>query len=229
MTAPETPRERARRLLAEHAARGDATGWFEAVYAAADGRPDEVQWADLAPNPHVVQWLDRETGLDREPAAGAGRRALDVGCGLGDTAEHLAARGFAVDAFDVSQSAVAWCRRRFPGSAVAYRAADLLDPPPEWRGAFDLVVEVYTLQVLPPALRRRAQASLAGLLAPGGRLLVVCRGREPAEPEGQMPWPLTVAELAAFDGLGLARESFEDFLDDEDPPVRRLRAVWRLI
>ena len=38
-----------------------------------------------------------------------------------------------------------------------------------------------------------------------------------------MPWPLTAREVRAlFDGLELV--SFEDYVDDEDPPVRRLRA-----
>jgi hypothetical protein len=37
----------------------------------------------------------------------------------------------------------------FPQSAVDYRVADLFDAPSEWRGAFDLVHELYTLQALP--------------------------------------------------------------------------------
>jgi len=36
-----------------------------------------------------------------------------------------------------------------------------------------------------------------------GLLLIVARGRESSEPEGQMPWPLTRAELSAFAVAGL--------------------------
>lgn len=61
---------------------------------------------------------------------------------------------------------------------------------------------------------------------PGGRLLVLCCAREPHEPEGQLPWPLTRAELDAFHAHGLAEVSVESFLDAEDPPVRRLRALY---
>jgi len=213
-----TDRRRARALAQESLGRGDAVGWFEALYAEAARGEAIVPWADLAPNPHVLAWLEREA-----PRPG---RALDVGTGLGDTAEELARRGFAVVAFDVSPSAVRAARERFPQTSVDYRAADLLRLPADLAGAFDLVVECYTLQVLPPALRAEAAAAVRRALAPGGTLLVVARGREPHEPEGEMPWPLTRAEVEAV-GAGLEAVSFEDFRDDEDPPVRRFRAVFR--
>ena len=212
-------RTRARRLARESLERGDATGWFETLYAEAGRGEAVVPWADLAPNPHVVEWLDREA-----PPAG---RALDVGTGLGDTAADLARRGFAVVAFDVSATAVAAARRRFPTSQIDWQVADLLRLPGAWTGAFDLVVECYTLQVLPPEVRPTAAAALARALAPGGCLLVVARGREPHEPRGEMPWPLTRGEVEAIGGRELRLESFEDFTDREEPPVRRFRAAFR--
>jgi hypothetical protein len=60
-------------------------------------------------------------------------------------------------------------------------------------------------------------------------LLLIARGREPSDPEGQMPWPLTRAELSAFTAVGLEELSFEDFLDLEgpaDPSVRRFRVLY---
>ncbi len=81
--------------------------------------------------------------------------------------------------------------------------------------------------MLPPEARAQAIAGLQRTLAPGGALLVVARGREPEEPPGQMPWPLTRAEVEAIAAPGLALVSFEDFLDAEDPPVRRFRALFR--
>ena len=217
--AAMTDRTRARRLAFESLERGDATGWFETLYAEADRGEAVVPWADLAPNPHVVEWLDREA-----PPAG---RALDVGTGLGDTAHDLARRGFAVVAFDVAETAVEAARRRFPTSQINWRVADLLALPHELAGGFDLVVECYTLQVLPPEVRPAAAAQLVRAVAPGGRLLVVARGRESHEPRGEMPWPLTRGEVEAIGGRELRLESFEDFLDREDPPVRRLRTVFR--
>jgi SAM-dependent methyltransferase len=172
------------------------------------------------PNPNVIQWLDQHQ------VAGAGRKALKIGCGLGDDAEELARRGFRTTAFDISASAIAWCRGRFPQSPVAYVVADLFRAPREWRGKFDFVLESYTLQVLPPSLRRAAINHIAAFVAPHGTLLVVSRGREPDEPQGNMPWPLTMEELTAFLRLGLKQVSFEDYLDDEEPPVRRFRVAY---
>ncbi len=212
-------RTRARTLAAESIAAGDAVGWFERLYAEAARGDAVVPWVDRAPNPHVVGWLDRE-----RPRPG---RALDVGTALGDTAEELARRGFAVVAFDVSPTAIAQARGRVPETTVDYRTLDLLHLPADLVAAFDLVIECYTLQVLPPAARRRAVAALRRTLAPGGLLLIVARGREADQPEGQMPWPLTRAELEAIASGDLALLSFEDFVDDEDPPVRRFRAAFR--
>lgn len=213
-------RQKARELARKHIEAGDALGWFEAVYAGAHGEASNIPWADLAPNPNMVDWL--EAGAIR----GQGLRALKIGCGLGDDAEELAGRGFVTTAFDISKTAISWCRRRFPGSPVAYRVCDLFDAPVEWRGAFDLVVESYTLQVLPPSLRPEAVRRIAAFTAPGGTLLVIARGRNPDDPPGAMPWPLVREELAAFENAGLKNLGLEDYFDNEDPPVRRFRAVY---
>jgi SAM-dependent methyltransferase len=216
-----TARDEARRLAAESIARGDATGWFEELYRRAGGSWDRIPWAELAPNPWLVEWLGT-------PAArSAGGAALVAGCGLGDDAETLARAGFSVLAFDVSETAIRACRARFPASRVEYAVADLLAPPSQWSRRFDLVFESYTLQVLPPAERRAAIRSLASLLSPGGRLLVLCRGRDPGDPVGELPWPLLREELDRACELGLEEVSFESFLDAEIPPVRRFRALYQ--
>jgi SAM-dependent methyltransferase len=214
-------RRRARELASSHLAQGDALDWFEPLYVEAAGVATNIPWADLRPNPNFVEWCDRK------PPEGHGRSALVVGCGLGDDAEFLASRGFRVTAFDVSPTAVAWCRRRFPHSAVRYEAADLLAPLATWRQAFDFVFEAYTLQVLPPALRGQAIARLVDMVKPGGTLIVICRGRKPGEAEGQMPWPLLRDELSALEQAGLTLNELEEFWDrHEDPPVWRFRASY---
>jgi SAM-dependent methyltransferase len=212
-------RSRARALARDAIARGEALAWFEALYREAEAGTAVVPWADLVPNPHLVSWLEANPTL--------GGRALDVGTGFGDNAEELARCGLAVVAFDVAATAVARARERFPGSSVRYVVADLLDPPADWRRAFDLVAETYTLQVLPARERGAAVQALRTFVAPAGTLLVIARGREPAEPEGAMPWPLTRGEVEAIAADGLMLTGFEDFFDDEDPPVRRLRATFR--
>ncbi len=164
------PRAHARALAEEALRRGDAVGWFETLYREVGGDWARVPWADLVPNPHLVEWLGADGG-DR-----SARRALVVGCGLGDDAEAVAARGYRVVAFDVSPTAIEGCRRRYPDTRVDYRDADLFDPPVDWAGGFDLVVEVNTLQVLPDDRRAEAMRQVGDFVRPGGRLLVVAGG-----------------------------------------------------
>jgi hypothetical protein len=213
-------RTRARQLAAEYIAKGDPTGWFERLYREADEGKSIVPWAELRPSPNLLNfWRD-------QPIPSAGKTAVTVGCGLGDDAEQLAGWGFSTTAFDVSESAIQGCRRRFPDSRVEYVAADLLQPPDSWFRAFDFVFESNTLQVLPPELRARAMENAAGFVAEDGRLLVIARARDENDPRGEMPWPLTRRELNHFTEIGLRELSFEDFLDSEEPPVRRFRALY---
>ena len=222
MNTHDDQREQARAMARDFVARGDAFGWFEQLYAGAGGDTSVIPWADQAPNPHLLTWLNKR---DTKPTG----RALVVGCGLGDDAEELAKRGLTVTAFDIAPSAIAWCKNRFPKSGVEYLVADLLHPPNPWRGSFDFVFEAYTLQAMPPELRPRAMTSLRSVLRAAGELLVICRGRLNDEPPGELPWPLTRDELTQLTrDVGLSERTFEDFFDDEEPPVRRFRAVYGL-
>jgi SAM-dependent methyltransferase len=216
-------RAKARQLAQEFIQRGDATGWFEHLYTQAQGNEQAIHWADMEVNPNLVGWLDRRN------IHGKGRRALVVGCGLGDDAEELARRGFEVVAFDIAPTAIAWCRQRFPLSPVEYVVADVFDPPRGWQGSFDFVLEAYTLQVLPAAVRSRAMAGIAGLLAKDGILLVICRGRSAEDPPGDLPWPLTTEESEVFKGAGLRQVHFEDYFDQEEPPKRRFRVEYQRV
>ena len=53
-------RRKAGDLARESLAAGDPTGWFEKLYVQAGGDAGHISWADLAPNPNVTDWLDRE-------------------------------------------------------------------------------------------------------------------------------------------------------------------------
>lgn len=220
MSEATDKRARARQLAAEYAGRGDHTGWFEQLYQEAERGSAKIPWADLQPNPSLLSFRERHAF----PVQGA---ALKIGCGLGDDAEQLSRWGFETTAFDIAPSAIRQCQRRFPDSRVSYVVADLLSPPEEWRGRFDFVLESYTLQVLPAALRPAAIWHVASFVKPGGHLLVIARARDAADPPGQMPWPLTRDELSEFVRFGLEEQSFEDYVDGEQPPARRFRVYYR--
>ena len=106
-------------------------------------------------------------------------RALDVGCGEGADAVWLARRGWQVTALDVSRVALDRAQRHAheAGVRVAWLHAGLVeaDLPP---GGFDLVSAQYpVLRKTPDAV---AERTLAGLVAPGGTLLVVHHDVDPA-------------------------------------------------
>jgi 2-polyprenyl-3-methyl-5-hydroxy-6-metoxy-1,4-benzoquinol methylase len=171
--------------------------WFEELYASAAEDFERIPWVHLAPRPGLLTWLDHNP-----PAPGT--TALVVACGLGDDAEELARRGCDVEAFDLSPTAIETARRRFPESEVAYRVADLFELPDAWRRRFEIVVEVQTIQSLPPEWHRQAIAVVAGCVAPGGRLFVRAAVRGEDEPADTRPWPLSPSELRWFEDEGLA-------------------------
>ncbi|MFI2105564.1 class I SAM-dependent methyltransferase [Isoptericola sp. NPDC019693] len=113
-------------------------------------------------NDHFHGWILRRLPRRR-------RRALDVGCGLGTLVGRLRAAGATVVGLDVDEPMVEATRARFaddPG--VTARHGRFEDVPAD--GSFDVVTMVASLHHmdLEPTLRHAA-----GVLAPGGRLLVV--------------------------------------------------------
>ncbi len=174
------------------------TAWFEELYRAADRRGAGVPWANMETHPDFRDWL-RDNPLD-----GRGRRAVVVGCGMGDDALALEGRGFDVTAFDVSPTAIGYCRERFPGAGTEFVVADLFARDPRWRRRFDFVLEIYTVQSLPPRCEQQAIAAIADLLAPGGQLLAIALvDAGPRHFEAGPPWLLTPGHRAAFEAQGL--------------------------
>jgi SAM-dependent methyltransferase len=223
---------RARQLAAASiSGGGDETGWFEKLYAEGEAGASVVPWVVGEPNESLVEWAAGLDGTGQPDGAGqldgTGKRALVVGCGTGDDAEFLAGLGFAVTAFDIAPTAVAAARRLHPDSAVRYLVADLVDLPADWSGAFDLVVEIYTVQPLYGEVRARALRALPGPVAPGGTLLVISWATEDEDPErdpAMMPWPLTRAELGTAAGP-LRASTIERFMG-RVPPLPRWRAEF---
>jgi ubiquinone/menaquinone biosynthesis C-methylase UbiE len=213
-------RTRARELATEFIRKGDPTGWFEPLYQEAETGKSTVPWVDLCPNPHLLGFWNAH------PQQTAGKFALVIGCALGDDAEQLANWGFQTTAFDISETAIRSAKMRYPNSRVEYVTADLFAPTASWQHNFDFVLEIYTLQTLPAALRPPAITKMTEFLRPNGLLLLIARGREPSDPEGQLPWPLTRSELSAYSAAGLKELSFEDLRDPEDPAVRRFRVLY---
>ncbi len=215
-------RARARELAAEFIQKGDPVGWFEKLYQEAARGEATIPWADLEPNPRLLDFWKAY------PCETAGKRALVIGSGFGDDAEQLAAWGFKTTGFDVSKTAIEAAKKRFSQSQVEYAIADMFNPPANWLRSFDFVLEIYTVQSFPAEMRPKAIEAISRFVAPGGLLLAIARGRDEGSLEGQgPPWPLMRDELDGFLRAGLKEESFEDYAEPEAPWVRRFRALYR--
>ena len=48
-----------KKIAAEFSKKGDATGWFDALYSEAAGNHEHIPWADLEPNKFLKIWADK--------------------------------------------------------------------------------------------------------------------------------------------------------------------------
>jgi SAM-dependent methyltransferase len=102
---------------------------------------------------------------------------LDVGCGTGDTALYLAARGHHVLGVDFAPMAVARAAQKAAERGLAERTAfivrDVLRLGDLGR-TFDTIVDIGLFHSLQPADRTAYAASLRAAIIPGGRCFVLC-------------------------------------------------------
>lgn len=195
--------------------------WFDNIYITAQGDSNQVPWANMTASAYLKGWLNQNTEFEKN------LKALVVGCGLGDDAEALAAKGFDVTAFDISPTAIDWCKQRFPDSSVNYVVADLFDVNDEWQRNFDFVFEARTIQSLPLKVRRQVMEAVAQLVAQEGTLLVVAVTRDtPEEPNGP-PLPLSLEEIDYFQKLGLQEIRRDTFSEKNSRFPQRIRIEYR--
>jgi SAM-dependent methyltransferase len=199
---------------------GAGGGWWDGFYA---DREREVPFFVGKPDENLVSYLDR--GLV------APGRALDLGCGPGRNAVFLAARGFDVDAVDLSATAVAWGeeRAREAGVTVRFRCGDAFDlvrgePGPLRGGPYDLVYDSGCFHHLPPHRRVSYLALLRDHLAPGGHFGLACFAAGAMGSE--LPDAAFYREGTLHGGLGYTPESLRWIFGEpgwEEVELRRMR------
>ncbi len=202
----------------------EAAAWYDDLYASDSRGERTIPWDRHAPNALLTEWLAANS-----PGTNPGR-AMVIGCGTGEDALPLVELGYQVTAFDISPTAIEIAHRRHPRAAIDFQVADLFDLPPEWTSAFDLVVESQNVQALPVDFRNEAIASVASLVAPGGRLLVIAiadgRDGEGVPFEGP-PFPLTRADLDRFTRHGLKQIAVEQIAPTDENPLYRWCAEYQ--
>ncbi|MEU9836330.1 class I SAM-dependent methyltransferase [Streptosporangium sp. NPDC048047] len=148
-------------------------------------------WDIERPQPAVVR-LAAEGGF-----AGT---VLDVGCGTGENALHVAALGLPVLGVDVAETALAIARERAAdrGIDAEFATADAFRLERLGR-RFDTVLDCGLFHTFDAAERPGYAASLASVTGHGGTLYVLCFGDGP----GAGPHPVGREELeAAFEPGG---------------------------
>jgi SAM-dependent methyltransferase len=121
---------------------------------------------------HLAQYLALEPWLHGY----AGRRVLDVGCGVGRWSRLLAARGAAVTGVDLSQTMITQARRRAEAEGMADRCCFHVQDLSalDLGRRFDLVLGVTVLQhILDAAALRTALLAMTAHLAAGGRMVLL--------------------------------------------------------
>lgn len=214
-------------LLAREADRWTADGatWWDGFYT---DRSKPVPFFVGKPDENLVSYLER--GL-LSPG-----RALDLGCGPGRNAVHLASLGFEVDAVDLSPVAIAWAeeRAREAGAAVRFHRGDAFAlAETELAGPYDLIYDSGCFHHLPPHRRVSYIALLRNALAPGGHFALTCFAA--GEMGSEEPDAAFYRQGALHGGLAYTPEAlrwiFSD-LADPDPAepglveveLRRMRA-----
>lgn len=161
-------------------------GGFEESY-----RSGEAPWDIGRPQPELVR-LAEDGKIVGE--------VLDLGCGTGENALYLAARGHRVLGVDEAPTAIEAARRKAVerGLDAAFQVADALDLR-KLRRRFETVIDCGLFHVFSDEDRGRYVESLGEVLASGAVLHLLCFSD--AEPPGRGPRRVTEEELrGAFRG-----------------------------
>ncbi|MER5639037.1 methyltransferase, FxLD system [Kitasatospora sp. NPDC002227] len=116
---------------------------------------------------------ERALIAEHAPVPEGGGRAVEVGCGTGELAAHLAAAGYLVTAVDLAEGALARAGAEYAEAGVRWLRLDVErdDPAPLGGDPFDLVVFRLSLAFVQD--RTRVLHALGRRLRTGGTVLVI--------------------------------------------------------
>jgi 2-polyprenyl-3-methyl-5-hydroxy-6-metoxy-1,4-benzoquinol methylase len=183
---------------------------IEEIAAQHVGARGEPAWDDLYRDEPLekLPWFTETLDADlAERLAQLGRgRLLDLGTGAGTAAIAACDLGFSVIAADVSPRALQIAAERAGGRPITWIHDDVLAT--RLRGAFDVVLDRGLLHVLPAARHADHAAAVAGLVRPGGALLL--KVHSAAEPGDHGTRRFTREEIAALFAPAFTVERADD-------------------
>jgi cyclopropane fatty-acyl-phospholipid synthase-like methyltransferase len=161
-------------------------------------------WEELYQHQEIesMPWFNPELDDDLENALDELRlrsgSALDLGTGPGTQAIHLACRGFAVTATDISEAAIRLAseKARKQGLEIIWVQDDILDTRLDQQ--FDLIFDRGLFHVIAPERRGDYVRIVNGLLKKGGYLFLKCFSR--LQPGEQGPYRFTPEQIREIFG-----------------------------
>jgi SAM-dependent methyltransferase len=172
-------------------------------------------WDKGMPSPPLVEWFGKNK------LSGS---VLMPGCGVGHDVAHLISLGLDAVGLDISPTAIARAKARYPQHAEKFVEADLFS----FKGQFDAVVEHTCLCALPPDWRVKYRNAVASLIKPGGMFIGVFFINPEMDPgETGPPFGISTDELSVL--FGECFELIESYTPQAAFPGREDREMLQVM
>ena len=204
--------------------------WLDPAMVYSSARFEGVDLEGTGRDLAAGQQRKLETIAARLPGA---KRVLEIGCGWGSLARHLAGKGAEVTAISLSDAQLDWARKRHADKAIDFRKQDYRDAT----GQFDAVASVEMVEAVGREYWPDFFDCIDRCLRPGGRAVVqyiaisellfdsyaanVDFIQSYIFPGGMLVRETTFRQLAAE--RGLAWQEQESFAEDYAETLR----IWR--
>ena len=134
--------------------------WLDSTMSYSSARfGDGLSQLELAQNAKIRSMGDRLDGA---------KNVLEIGCGWGSLARHLAAKGAAVTAISLSDEQLTWARKHHGSAAIDFRKQDYRDVD----GQFDAIASVEMVEAVGQQYWPAFFDCIARCLKPGGRAAI---------------------------------------------------------
>ena len=165
---------------------------------------DDIPWNMETPPPPLVELVDSGK---LQPC-----KAIDLGCGAGNYAIHLAGKGFDVTGVDYSPTAIEIAKENAArlGAKCDFIVADLIEQPHKLDRSWDFAYDWGLLHHIFPGQRPKYVETVRRILNPKGKYLSACFSEKDTGFGGSGKYRKTrLGSTLYFSGENELRELFE--------------------